>query len=53
MNRSQANELRAGMGLPPLPAVADKAGAKKRQAANAAARAAANRAIKDKRSKGR
>ena len=52
MNISQINEIRATAGLPALSPNAEKtAAAKKRQAANHAARAEANRALKDARSR--
>lgn len=50
MNRQEANELRASMGLAPLPAVANDS--RKKQARNQAARAAACRDLKGKRNKG-
>ena len=49
MNRTQANEIRATMGLAPLPEVAGKAAQKRKQAANAAKRAAESRELKSKR----
>jgi hypothetical protein len=48
MNRTQANEIRASMGLQPLPQV-DTAAQKRRQDTNKAARAQANRDLKSKR----
>ena len=48
MNRTQANEIRATLNLSPLPVV-DNAAQKRRQDANKAARAQANRDIKSKR----
>jgi len=52
MNRTQANEIRASIGLTPLPEV-DKRAQKRRQAANKAARAQANRDIRDLRNSNR
>jgi hypothetical protein len=52
MNRTQSNEIRASIGLTPLPAV-DNSAQRKRQAANKAARAQASRDLKAKRSKGK
>lgn len=50
MNRNQANEIRASIGLPALPSVSNTA-QRKRQDANKAARAQANRDMKAKRAK--
>lgn len=50
MNLATINQIRAGMGLAPLAANPGKQAQKKRQAANAAARAEANREIRGKRS---
>lgn len=47
MNREQANEIRASIGLPALPPVP-----KVKKNGNAAVRAQANRDLKAKRSKG-
>lgn len=52
MNRQQANEIRARMGLIPLPPVVGVQERKKRQAANQSAHAALQQAIKAKRNKG-
>lgn len=52
MNLAQINAFRAKAGLTPVTVDAEKiAAAKKRQAANHAARAEANRALKDARSR--
>ena len=48
MNIAKANEIRASLGLAPLPAV-DKTQQKRRQAANKAAKAQACRELKSKR----
>ena len=53
MNLAQINQIRAGMNLPLLAANPNKQAQKKRQAANAAARAEANREIRSKRNSGR
>jgi len=54
MNRTQANEIRASLGLAPLVGDMDaKRAQKRRQAANKAARAQANRDIRDLRNSNR
>lgn len=52
MNIAQINAFRVSQGLAPIAVKAGVSDAKKRQAANQAARAAACRELKSKRSKG-